>query len=334
MEEPQITEEKHWYVLNYFIRSGRPSLQKTIEDFNNQGNSLELYAPIIRPAFHVNGKIVYRDRLLTFNYIFVKGTRKEIKALCADQANNLSMMLNRGSEDRYAVLSDEEMESFRIIARIHTNTIPFFNIEDIDLEEGDKVEVVSGEYAGLKGVFVPKSRSTKGNLVIAATAGMGAVLWDVNAKFIRILEFARDSRRQYDIIDSFTQKLFPILRRFHAREHLTDKDKSTLSVFNQRMGVVTLDNHKLEAKLLALLMCTQTIIGDKKGFQKTSARFQKRAESLTNPWTLALVDLVMAVAGNDMARLSKAYLTVKDIEEDLTKSQRQLLDEFEHYTQG
>lgn len=323
--------DRSWHVLNYIRKAGRPSPQSEIEVFNRDGERLELFAPVIRPAHMVNGRVVYRDRLLTYYYIFVKGTLDDVKALCSSPHNDLSLMLNRGSESRYATLTDEEMRSFRIIARAYTNTIPFFNITDIDLEEGDTVEVVGGEFSGLRGTFIPRSRSNRGNLVIAATADMGAVVWDIEAKYIRILEFAPLTHRQYDILDSFIPRLLPILRKFHAQENLTEREKSQLAVFNRRMGVVAPVNHKVEAKLLATLMAVQTITGDSDGYRSSSRRFERRRTAVTNPWTQALIELMLSVSRDDLPRLQAAYASVRDITGHPTNTQRQLLSEFRHY---
>ncbi len=325
------TDEKMWYVLHFIHKSGKPSPQRHIDDFNREGHELELFAPIIRPAHVVNGKVKYFERLLTFYYVFVKGTFDEIKELCSRPDNDLSFLLDRGSTNRYGIISDSDMENFKIIARAYANTIPFFNIEDIELNEGDFVEVVGGDYNGLKGTFIPKSRSNKGNLVIAVTTGMGAIVWNIDAKCVRILKFARDTRRQYDLVDSFIPKLLPILRKFHAEERLTDKEKSQLNVFNQRMGMVSPANQKAEAKLLATLMCVQIILGDMEGFRETQKRFEKRKSALTNIWTLALVELMISVVLNDMPRLKEAYGSVQNTTDKLTNTQTQLLEEFQHY---
>jgi len=325
------TDEKQWYVLCFISKSGKPSPQKHIDDFNREGHSLELFAPLIRLAHVVNGKVEYREKLLTYFYVFVKGAFDEIKDLCSRQDNDLSFVLDRGSEKRYGIISDSDMDNFKIIARAHSNTIPFFNIEDIELNEGDLVEVVGGDYDGLKGTFIPKSRSNKGNLVIAVTAAMGAVLWNVDAKCVRILEFARDTRRQYDMVDSFIPKLLPILRKFHAGQSFTDREKSLLNVFNQRMGIVSPANQKAEAKLLATLMCVRFILGDMAGFLETQKRFEKCKSALTNVWTLALVNLMISVAINDMSRLRETFESVKKQTDKLTNTQIQLLEEFQHY---
>ena len=331
MQETHVTEETPWYVLNFIRTPGVQSPAKAIDDFNRDGHSLELFAPVVRPAHLVNGRVVYRDRLLTYCYIFVRGTLGEVKELCSSPSNGLSMMLDRSSERRYGALTDTQMESFRIIARAYTNTVPFFNIADIDLEEGDVVEVVGGDYAGLRGVFMPRARSNRGNLVIAATADMGAVVWDIEARYIRILRFARDTRRQYDIIDSFIPRLLAVLRRFHAGGPLPDRDKSLLAVFNQRMGTVVPDNHKLEAKLLATLMCVRTVIGDTAGHDAAAARFARRRQAVTNPWTVALMELMLSVAHGDMTRLREAHSSLPPAPSSLTATQSALLSEFRHY---
>lgn len=332
LSEKHEKDEKKWYVLNFISKPGKLSAKAIIDDYNRNGHALELFAPVVRAAHIVNGKVRYVENLLTFFYIFVKGTLEEVKEICVRSDNDLCLMLNRvSSSHRYAIVSDDAMENFKIFARAHTNTIPFFNINDIELQEGDIVEVVDGDYAGLRGVFMPKPRSNKGNLVIAASADMGTVLWDIDAKIVRILQFARNTRRQYDLVDSFIPKLLPILRKFHAEESLTEKEKSQLTVFNKRMGVVSLTNPKSEAKLLAMLMSVQTILGDMKGFEHTRQRFEKRKVALTNIWTMALVELMISVALNDMARLKNAYESVCNQSDGLANTQAQLLEEFQHY---
>lgn len=324
-------EEKRWFVLNFIRSVNKPTPQCYIDRFNGESPRVELFAPIIRPACLVNGKVVFRDKLLTYYYVFVRGTFADVKELCASPTNSLSLMLDRGSTGRYGIISDAEMENFKIIARAHTNMIPFFNIQDIDLEEGDVVEVVGGDYAGLRGTFMPKPRSNKGNLVIAAMADMGAIVWDIDAKYVRILEFAPYTRRQYDLVDSFITKLLPILRKFHSQEYLTDKEKSTLAVFNRRMGAAVPASHKAEAKLLATLMCVQAIIGDLPGYRMSSARYESRKSALTNPWTLALNELMLSVVNNDARRLEAAYATINGDTDRLTGTQKQLLAEFRFY---
>lgn len=329
-ESPDADKRK-WYVLHFIRKSNKTTPQKYIDDFNKEGHTLELYAPVIHPAQVVNGKVEYKERLLTYYYVFVKGLFEEVKELCLRPNNDLSFLLDRGSANRYATISDRDMENFMIYARAQTNALSFFKIEDIELNEGDLVEIVGGEYDGLRGTFLPKSRSNKGNLVISVTAALGAVAWNVDARHIRILEFAPNTRRQYDLVDAFIPKLLMILRKFHANEELDSKDKSRLNVFNQRMGVVSLSNHKAEAKLLAVLMCVQYILGDIQALKNTQERYEKRKAALTNIWTVALVELMISAALNDIQRLREAYQKLPLQSENMTNTQRKLMEEYQYY---
>ena len=331
MGEQSEHTERHWHVLNFIRNLGRPSPRQHIDAFNRSGHALELFAPIIRPAVIVNGKVVFKEKLLTYYYVFVRGALDEIKELCARNDNTLSMMLNRGGVQRYAIIKDADMERFKLIANLHVNSIPFFNIEDIDLERGDKVEIIDGEFAGLRGTFMPKARSTKGNLVIAATESHGTILWDVDAKYVRILEFAKNTRRQYDLLDAFIPRLYPVMRRYFAGEMLSEKDKSQLAVFNSRMGAVTFDNHKLEAKLLAVLISVQTILGDEPALLRSRKRYEKRRGAVTNEWTSALIELLESVTNKDIAPLEPIYYRLIATDTPLTAAQAQLLEEYRHY---
>lgn len=323
--------EKRWHVLHFIRNAGSPSPQKHIDAFNKGGHSLELFAPIIRPAEIVNGKVVYKEKLLTYYYVFVRGSLSEIKELCARADNNLSLMLNHGGSTRYATITDEDMKRFRLIASLHINAIPFFNIEDIELEEGDRVEVIDGKYAGLTGTFMPKARSAKGHLVIAATQTLGTILWDIDAKYVRILEFAKNTQRQYDLIDSFIPRLYPILRKVYADTALSDKEKSQLSVFNSRMIAAKIDNPKQEAKLLAILACVQSIVGDHRAAQLTAQRYHKRQAAITNPWTQALIMLMQSTVNKDINSLITGYELIKDAPKGPTDSQSRLLTEYRFY---
>lgn len=302
-----------------------------MDRFNKEKRRIELFAPTIRLSENVGGKIVFRDRPLTFHYVFVRGVLEDVRSLCVSGDNGFSFLLNHSSKGRYGTVSDEAMASFMQIARRLDNFLPFYDIEGIDLEYGDLVEVVDGQLAGLTGIFMPKNRSNKGNLVIAATAKLGTVVYDVEARHVRILKFARDTRRQYDLLDSFIPKLFPIMRKFHAGERLDERQKSSLAVFCRRMAVVVPDNHKLEAKLSATLTCAQYILGDMQAYREASARFERRSNAVTNGWTRALIDLLLAVPQGDMTRIADAYKAIAGTAGPMSRLQKSIMEEYRFY---
>ena len=82
-------------------------------------------------------------------------------------------------------------------------------------------------------------------------------------------------KRPYDLIEAFTPKIYEALRTFHSGVALSEKEIASLSVFCRRMEAAKLDNHKLDAKLSAMLLAAFTILGDRAAAEKASARFQK-----------------------------------------------------------
>lgn len=334
MAVPCNLEAPHWYVLNFVSPRAGAKPQPYIESFNKGDARLELFAPTVRMAEVSEGKVVFRERMLTFFYVFVRGQLSDVKALCAIPGNGFSFMLDRGSERRYGIVGDVAMEGFKQVARLYSNTLPFYDISGIELESGDLVEVVDGAYSGLVGTYMPKSRSNKGNLVIAANASLGTVVWDVEARYVRILEFSRAGRRPYEQLDAFIPKLYAILRKYHNGEPLDEKEKSQLAVFNRRMGAVRLPNHKLEAKLLAVLMSVQTLLGDMRGYAESSLRYERRKHGITNVWTRAMCGLLLSVSGRDLSDLPAHYAALTSPSSAVganASSHRALLSEYRHY---
>ncbi len=283
-----------WFVLNHIPTSPNKGLQqarRAVETFNRQnGTDLELFAPTIRQTRIKNGIEEIIEKPLTFHYVFLRAAETEAKQLCALPDNGFSFVINRNAAQRHAIVSDSEMAAFRAIATRYGNTLPFFTIDEIDLSEGDKIEIVDGEFAGLTGTYLPRPRTAKGNVIIRAESGFASVVFDIKAKHIRILEFAPGSKRPYDIIDAFIPRLQDALNTAKAGRPLSQRQLSDLLLFTRRMEAVRLDNHKIEAKFLALLITAKRLLGaDDATLRPLLDRFAKRRPAVTNPKTLALL---------------------------------------------
>lgn len=324
--------QKWWFVLN-FIRptiSPKDSIHSAIDTFNSSSPRVELFAPKILHMEIKKGEVKACERPLTFHYVFVRGTFDDVKSLCG-QPNGFSFVLDKSSDRRYATLSDEAMESFRIIARSYENTLPFYNIEDIDLQAGDLVEVLDGEFAGIKGVFIPKPKSKRGNIVLSASADLGTIAWNVEAQQVRVLEFAKCSKRAYDQIDAIIPKLFAALRKYHDGAPLTRNEITNLQVFCRRMECVRIDNQKFEAKLLAVLTSAMMVLGNIDQAKEYAARYERRSRAITNQQTTALVDLILGIAFKDMDRVLEGYCLTDGLSKSATGMQRALSVEYRHY---
>ena len=220
-------EARRWWVLNHVAggSAGRIRRAREAVDRLNVSESLdlELWAPSIVNAVDVGGRMIRREVALTYHYVFVRGRLRDVKRLCGAQ-NGFSFVIDRAGADRYAHVSEAQMTAFRIIARGYENRLPFFRIEDVELEDGDLVEVMDGAFAGLVGRFMARKGSSNGNIAVQTSGGLGTMAFNVDARSVRVLEFAAGSRRAYDQIDAFAPRLFAALRKMRMSEQLADKE--------------------------------------------------------------------------------------------------------------
>lgn len=329
-----VSEDKKWFILNHFETLPAPrrqTAQTCIDRFNSAGGcQLELFAPTFVKAVNINGRQIKREQPLTFHYVFVRGTLDEIKRLCG-LSNGFSFVLNRSSEERYATVDDKRMDDFKAIARAYSNSLPFFALDDIDLEAGDKVEIVEGSFPGLVGYYMPKAKSTSGDIILSVTQNLGTVVYDVKAKYVRVLEFSKKSRRSYDQIDAFIPRLLQALRHYHEGVVLSDKEKSDITLFVRRMSVVKIDNHKLDAKLQAILIAANHLLGDSAAEAEARRRHSRHSDSITSTWTKALVDLILGIIDKNIG-LIKNNLSILNNTEIYSKYNTLIYTEYLFYS--
>ncbi len=324
-------EPIHWYVLNHIATSPcRDIAWRTIERFNHaEGVELDLFAPSYVVREEKDGVVTMRNVSLTFHYVFVRGRLSDIKRLCGME-NGFSFLLNRGGAERYAMIDDASMRCFQIIAKAYENRLPYYSLQDIDLESGDLVEVVNGDFPGLVGTYIPRPKSKSGNIVLRVDQNLGTVAYDIKVSDVRVIEFARDSKRAYDQIDAFVPRLLKALRVQHDGGCMSGALVAQLSVFCRRFEVVRLGNKKLEAKLYALLSVANSILGNIEESCRFRDLYERRKTAVTNPATIALISLLFGVNDRDQLELSRgaSLLAASD---SGSKAQQALTAEYSYY---
>lgn len=329
---PQIepSQSSVWYVLNHIGGSSHETARKAVERFNAWSHkNLELFAPTYVVRESKGGEVRLRTANLTFHYVFVRGLFPDVKDLCG-QSNGFSFLINHGGSERYATVDDRTMSGFRNIARAYKNCLPYYSLSDVDLEEGDLVEVVKGDFPGLVGTYIPHARSRSGNIVLNIYNNVGTIAFDVKATDVRVLEFSRTSRRANDQMDAFLPHLLSALRYYHRGEALPDSLAAKLSVFVGRMGVAKLPNRKLDARLQMLLYAANHIIGNMSDAQAALDRYKKLESSVTNVWTLSLHMLLESVLSNRIDTLVSGHETLQ-AHGASSQLQQLIRSEYEHY---
>lgn len=261
MNDP--SSESRWYILTFIPASlsiARQHAQHWISLFNSRENtSLEVFAPRFIKYSPEDKK--ESSLPLTFHYVFVKGTEKELKRLCAAGFGFIFVLNKTKDEERYATISEADMLSFKIIASHYSNALPYFSLEDTKLEEGDLVEVIDGDFPGLKGRYFPKPKSPYGSIILKVSQNLGTVVYDIHVKSLRILEFAKGSRRCYDRIDAILPLLNSAQEKYRKGESLTEKEITELTIFHRRMERVKLPGARLRDKLSSILTSITTMLG-------------------------------------------------------------------------
>lgn len=320
-----------WFVLNYINNTpSKNSAQNTVDRFNRQHDAkLELFAPTYVVRQEKDGQYRMKTVMLAFHYVFVYGHFSDIKNLCSLE-NGFSFLINHSSDERYAVINDSEMQHFKNIARAYENCLPYFPLDAVDLEEGDVVEVINGDFPGLIGTFMPKPKSKSGNVVLMVFNNVGTVAYNINVSDIRVLEFSTKSTRANDQIDAFTPQLLKALRHYHNNETLPHHLAAKLTIFCQRMEVARLNSNKLDAKLQALLYAANHILGNMTQAQTHKARFADKKSHISNVWTQAMTDLIFSIIDKDPDRRIRATKSIQNTPAT-SKAQISLVEELSHY---
>lgn len=330
MTSEKLPETRCWYVLNHVGGSSTTLAQKSVDLLNaSEHTDLELFAPTYVVREERDGAVRFRTANLTFHYVFVRGTFADVKLLCS-RSNGFSFLIDHGSAERYAVIDDRKMVNFKNIARAYKNCLPYFPIEEVDLEDGDLVEVVKGDFPGLIGTFMPNPRSKSGNIVLNVYNKVGTIAFNVKATDVRVLEFSRKSTRANDQIDAIVPRLLEALRHYDRDEELPSALAARLSIFCSRMAIARLNNRKLDARLQALLYTANRMLGNIPEAREAIGRYDKVKDAVTNPWTIALNELMFAVIDRDKSRLLPSAGQLAEIDAS-SRAKDMLRDEYRHY---
>ncbi|MBD5353576.1 MAG: hypothetical protein HDR85_01515 [Bacteroides sp.] len=329
-----VGNSRCWFVLNYISPSlkRRETVEYVIEKFNTStGISLDVFAPTFVEVALDGDRVRTVEKPLLFHYVFVRGEKEEVKELCS-MVEGFSFVLNHAGANRYLTIQPASLEAFRIIARLYGYKLPCFPVNETLLETGDEVEVMVGPFAGLQGTYISRKGSSQGNILISVTQNLAAVAYDIKAEYVRIIRFARDSKRAYDQIEAFVPRLFTALRLFESDEKMSPSDIAPLIVFCRRMDHVFLNNPKLDAKLQLLLMTAYEILGNHEECRLARERYSRLEGQMTNVWTIGLSKLLTGVTDGNIRELEQGFKIIGgDTDRKMSKSQAALVAEYEHY---
>ena len=297
----QEAASRQWYVL-----SAKDSIRSLERQFNavsalreRRGDTrVEYFLPTCVERTSLVGAPAIRRRKLVGNYVFVHDTYSnilEIKAIMESLWLLPHPDHNQG-DHRYMTISDENMAIFMAIANAYANELPCYPIDMVDLEEGDKVEIVGGDFDGLCGTL-QCSQGRNGGKVLMAIGNLFLVATpDIGPQYIRILQFGKGNRHPYRKFESHLPRAVQALRHsqgLDGERGLTTEDIAAMTVFTGRFEALQPATVNIASQHATLMLMSYAALGDHIHIAKWNLRCREilsRVKSDTQrAWQLAFM---------------------------------------------
>lgn len=271
------------------------------------GEPIEYFLPTCIVQSNYYGKPVMRRRKLMSNYVFVRDSLKNILEM--NQAIDSLWMLPHPDKTpavkRYMTISDRDMEVFKSVAHVYANELPYYPIGTVDLEEGDRVEIVGGDFDGMEGTLQCRQGRNGGKVFISIGDLFLISTPDIRPQNIRILQFGKGNRHPYRQFEAHLPRAIQALR--HSREAgLTADDIAAMTVFTGRFEALQTTTVNIASQHATLMLMSYAALQD----QQKATLWRDRCNQLLltiksdiqRAWQLAF----MALATNDNELHSRA----------------------------
>ena len=307
------SSDQQWYVLS--AKAGIHDIERQFERLSaarvrRGGEPVEYFMPTCIRMATLFGKERMSRRKLIGNYIFVRDTYKNI--LEAKQSMESLWLLphpdhNEGKR-AYMTISDHDMALFKAIARAYSNELPCIPIGAVDLDEGDKVEIVGGEFDGMCGTLQCSQGRMGGKVLMTIGNLFVAVTPEIRPQFIRILQFGKGNRHPYRLFEAHVPRALRALS--HRQMGLTTEDVAAMTVFTGRFESLQPSTVNLASQHATLMLMSYAALQDKEKMIRWQNRCQilipKIKSETQRAWQLAFM---YATTGNEaLHRLATAIV--------------------------
>lgn len=291
----RTNEPPHWYVLTIRRSSTQTCdrLAAHVDEFNVQSQThMECFAPTFTDMAARSNRGGYRRKPLLYNYIFIKGTLQELRRFHAAHptCNLIPIGAKREAATDYRYVPDEEMAHFMRIAQAYENAIPCFSPSEIDLEHGDRVRIIGGQFSGVEGILLSQQGRDGGRVIVKITDMLAVETLDIRPEYLQVIEFAQGSKHIYDKLDSYLPKVRRALANSLSRNSPEAKDLTAVRYFLTRYGDISLaPASKIRGKYTALLMLSHYVLGHTKEYEHCKQTCTELLPSITSIETRAMI---------------------------------------------
>ena len=301
---------RQWYVLS--SKSGIKALEDKFSALSASrleqgGEPIEYFLPtcVARSCYY--GKPVMKRRKLISNYVFVRDSLRNILEM--NQAIDSLWMLPHPDKTpvvkRYMTISDRDMEVFKSVAHAYANELPCYPIGAVDLEEGDRVEIVGGDFDGMEGTLQCRQGRNGGKVLISIGDLFLISTPEIRPQYIRILQFGKGNRHPYRLFEAHLPRAIQALQHMQGTG-ITSDDIAAMTVFTGRFEALQTTTVNIASQHATLMLMSYAALQD----QQNVALWQERCNQLLptiksdtqRAWQLAF----MFLATGDYALRSQA----------------------------
>lgn len=279
----------NWYLLKF----NHISLKKIKEVL--QTTEIEHFLPsFVSIENGPRGQKIRRERPLMFNMLFVHCSLKNAVYFVShhrevnfvskriDRSEKptvaLNKYLNRENESgeermvpkyddatfRHVVtIPDNQMQMFiKAVTLNKSKSIPYVKPTEIDLEKGDRVRIVGGDYDGIEGILESQKGKDGGIIFVHIQDFIATKTTEIRPEYIQILEFAKSGKHMYKKFDSFMVRGERCVNSLLRGEGITSRDREYFKLFTMRFEHLVTPTTNMKAKLLLYMFIAHSCMGN------------------------------------------------------------------------
>lgn len=317
-----------WYILKSLLTGYKAdnTLAGEMENRKKTGDSrfpvMEYYVPHLEVKRRlVNGTI--RDVSSPLGgYVFLRGNLQQVTQFCY-ACTGFSKIRGFDEGTEFLSIRDDEMENFKLVVRVYNSKLqnaPFIYATPDFFKDGDTVRILDGDFRGVEGTFVTSRGKDNGHVIVKVCNNFYVTTLEVKSSQLQIVSFSDKNHHVYQKLDSFSPVLFRVTEYFLKNGSLDGldgqltKDKVKVERFFVRFGGAKIKSDKMRSRVMAYVLLSRFVLrkqqetDDENTFSLSSYAdlVRKSMESVTNPVTLAFINIVMYAATGDGTYLHEA----------------------------
>ena len=293
--------------------------------------TLEYFAPTYAEMKHVKGKLVYTQRPLLYNYVFVHSSVYEIFRMKErlPQYNFLPRIRDgKTGTSHYPYLSDDMMKNLQWIARSYSDVLPVYSPTVGRLMKGDKVHITEGQFKGAEATVVIQPGAGQKDIMVCIENWMWVPLLHVLPGQYEVISLNTESKHTYTNLDNerIANGLHLALQRFHGPEGIRDEDRRMAEKVLQQYGKLQMDTDVMRCKLYSLLLPAYTLLSRTEELNQLMGAIQAILPAIKAEQSKALLLVTLYGCTNNSIYHDQAHQLVDEWrKESQPKKNKQLL---------